>query len=109
MSYFTLGVGIGLSLLLFIPAYLGIRFGAAFATVLGLLSMIPLTILAVAPFFTGDMHGGNLDAFTTPGRFGFFSGALLVPVPAVLRPPHVERDRDGGGGLLPGRVPESGP
>src|SRR5438132_4601982 len=74
VSYFTLGVGIALSLLLFIPAYLGIKFGAAFATVLGLLSMVPLTILAVAPFFTGDLHGGNLTPITTPGGFGFFSG-----------------------------------
>jgi amino acid transporter len=74
VSYFTLGVGIVLSLLLFIPAYLGIRFGTGFATLLGLLSMIPLTILAVAPFFTGDMHGSNLTPFTTPGGFGFFSG-----------------------------------
>ena len=34
VSYFTLIVGIALSLLLFIPAYLGIKFGTAFATVL---------------------------------------------------------------------------
>jgi amino acid transporter len=74
VTYFTLIVGIVLSLLLFIPAYLGIKFGAAFATVLGLLSMIPLTILAVAPFFTGDFHGSNVTPLTTPGGFGFFSG-----------------------------------
>jgi amino acid transporter len=74
VSYFTLGVGIVLSVLLFIPAYLGIRFGTGFATLLGLLSMIPLTILAVAPFFTGDFHSSNVTPLTTPGGFGFFSG-----------------------------------
>ena len=47
VSYFTLDRRRGpVAVLLFIPAYLGIRFGTAFATVLGLLSMIPLTILA---------------------------------------------------------------
>ena len=33
---------------MFIPAWLGIRLGTVFATVLGLLSMIPLTFLAIA-------------------------------------------------------------
>jgi amino acid transporter len=74
VSYFTLGVGIVLSLLLFIPAYLGIRFGTVFATVLGLLSMIPLTILAVAPFFTGDFHASNLHSFHLPDGASFFAG-----------------------------------
>src|SRR5438132_5387257 len=60
VSIFTLLVGIVLSLFLFIPAFLGIRFGTGFATVLGLLSMVPLTILAVIPFFTGHFHGGTL-------------------------------------------------
>ena len=38
-------------LLAFIPCYLGIRFGAMTATVLGLLSMIPLTFIAIAWIF----------------------------------------------------------
>jgi len=74
VSYFTLGVGIAISLALLVPAFLGIRFGTVFATVLGLLSMIPLTILAIVPFFTGKVHGANLYPFTTPGGFGFFTG-----------------------------------
>jgi amino acid transporter len=74
VSYFTLIVGAALSLLLFIPAFLGIRVGTGFATVLGLLSMIPLTILAVAPFFTGDFHGSNLDSFHFAGTGSFFGG-----------------------------------
>jgi amino acid transporter len=68
VSYFTIGVGAVLSLALFLPAWLGIRFGTVFATVLGLLSMAPLTILAVAPFFTGDFHSSNLDGFAWRGR-----------------------------------------
>jgi amino acid transporter len=74
VSYFTLGVGAILSLALFIPAWLGIRFGTGFATVLGLLSMVPLTILAVAPFFTGDFHSGNLDGLRLAGTTSFFGG-----------------------------------
>ncbi len=74
VSVFTLIVGAALSLLLFVPAYLGIRFGTLFATILGVLSMIPLTILAVEPFFAGKIHGANLYPFTTPGGAGFFAG-----------------------------------
>src|SRR5205807_6872492 len=59
---------------LFIPAYLGIRFGAMFATVLGLLSMIPLTFLAVAWIFHPSViHGKNLSGFHQFDGSGFFS------------------------------------
>src|SRR5207248_3009957 len=51
IAWWTLGISIVGLLLLFIPAYLGIRFGAMFATVLGLLSMIPLTFVAIAWIF----------------------------------------------------------
>jgi amino acid transporter len=80
VSYFTLGIGALLSLALFIPAWLGIKFGTGFATVLGLLSMVPLTILAVAPFFTGDFHTSNLDHFrlaAAAGGGGFFGGHAM--------------------------------
>ena len=52
-------------LLVFIPAYLGIRLGTVFATVLGLLSMIPLTFLAIAPDLpaVGDADWGQLSGF----------------------------------------------
>ena len=36
--------------------------------------MVPLTILAVAPFFTGDFHSSNLDAFHLAGTTSFFGG-----------------------------------
>ena len=49
-------------LLFFIPAYLGIRVGARFATVLGILAMIPLTFLAVVWLFTGDATGASSPA-----------------------------------------------
>jgi amino acid transporter len=77
VTYFTLIVGIVLSLLLFIPAYLGIKFGAAFATVLGLLSMIPLTLLAVLPLFKPSSRDfGNLSGFHQVDGSGFFTNAL---------------------------------
>src|ERR671939_389720 len=54
IAWWTLGIAIVGILLFFIPAYLGIRIGAGFATVLGVISMVPLTFLAVAFLFTGD-------------------------------------------------------
>ena len=51
IAYWTLVIAICGILILFIPAWLGIRLGAMFATVLGLISMIPLTFLAIAPIF----------------------------------------------------------
>src|SRR5881227_2005592 len=54
IAWSTIGISVVGILLFFIPAYLGIRIGAAFATVLGLLAMTPLTFLAVAWIFTGN-------------------------------------------------------
>src|SRR5579872_2079451 len=51
-------------LLLFIPCYLGIRLGAGFATVLGIVSMVPLTLLVFLPFFRpATIHWGNVSGF----------------------------------------------
>ena len=51
IAWSTLIISIFGLLLFFIPAYRGIRFGANFATVLALLSMIPLTFIAIAWIF----------------------------------------------------------
>src|SRR5215469_13474941 len=54
-------------LAIFIPAYFGIRLGAAFATVLGVLSMLPITAMIFLPFFkSGSLHWGNVAGFHTP-------------------------------------------
>jgi amino acid transporter len=77
IAWWTLGISIGGLLLLFIPAFLGIRFGAVFATVLGLLSMIPLTFLAIAWVFHPSVaHPGNLFHFRQADNTGFFTGAF---------------------------------
>ena len=56
-----------LLLAIFIPAYLGIRLGAAFATVLGVLSMLPITAMIFLPFFKpGSIHWGNVAGFHAP-------------------------------------------
>jgi amino acid transporter len=74
--------------LLFIPAYLGIRFGTVFATILGVLSMIPLTVLAVLPFFNpSTIHTANVFPFVTPSGAALFSGvgiALSIQYWALL-------------------------
>ena len=87
VSYFTIILGVIICILLFIPAYLGIRFGTGFATVLGLTSMIPLTILAVAPFFTGDFHPSNLNSFhylDTGSFFGAHAFYVYLQFSALL-------------------------
>ena len=54
-------------LAVFVPCYFGLRLGASFATVLGVLSMVPLTILILLPLFkTGSFHWSNIAGFHTP-------------------------------------------
>ncbi len=77
IAWWTLVISIVGLVLLFIPAYLGTRFGAVFATVLGLLSMIPLTFLAIAWIFHPSVaHPGNLFHFRQADNTGFFTGAF---------------------------------
>jgi amino acid transporter len=74
IAWWTLGIAIVGILLFFIPAYLGIRVGAGFATVLGIISMVPLTFLAVAFLFTGDADWSQLSGFHQLDGTGFFTG-----------------------------------
>jgi amino acid transporter len=73
VTYFTIIVGAFLSVALLIVANRGIKFGTGAATVLGVLSMVPLTIIAVAPFFTGDVQGSNILPPDLPDGTGFFT------------------------------------
>jgi amino acid transporter len=73
VTYFTIIVGAVLSVLLLIVSDRGIRFGTGAATVLGVLSMVPLTLIAVVPFFTGDVHGSNLWPPNLPDGSAFMS------------------------------------
>src|SRR5258706_288422 len=38
-------------LAIYVPCYFGVKLGAGFATVLGILSMVPLTVLVLLPLF----------------------------------------------------------
>jgi len=74
IAWWTVAIAVGGILLLFIPAYRGLRFGTFFATALALLSMIPLTFLAIAWIFhpsVVDFH--QLTAFKAPDGGGFFA------------------------------------
>jgi amino acid transporter len=52
---------------MFIPCYFGIRLGAGFATVLGVVSMVPLTVLVLLPLAKpGSIHLHNLSGFHFP-------------------------------------------
>jgi amino acid transporter len=77
VSIFTIVVGAVLSVALLLVANRGIRFGTGAATVLGLLSMIPLTLIAVVPFFTGDVHASNIWPPNLPDGTKFFTGTAF--------------------------------
>ena len=51
IPYWTLAITVVGLLLLSIPAYMGIRFGTSMATILAVLSMIPLTFLSIGFIF----------------------------------------------------------
>jgi len=76
-------------LAMFIPAYLGIRLGAEFATFLGIVSMVPLTLLIFLPLFNpgsadfGNVAGFHLPAGTT-GSFVLFMSWIFVMTWSVL-------------------------
>lgn len=74
IAWWTLAISVVGILAFFVPAYLGIRIGTGFATVLGIISMVPLTFLAIAWLFSGNYDLGNLSNFTQLDGTGFFSG-----------------------------------
>jgi amino acid transporter len=63
---------------MYVPAYLGIKLGAGFATVMGVVSMAPLTLLILLPVFRpSSMHFPNLSGFHfAPGVIG--SPTLII-------------------------------
>jgi amino acid transporter len=75
IAWWTLAIAVVGILLFFIPAYLGIRFGTVFATALALLSMIPLTFIAIGwVFHSSVVHWGALSGFHQLDGTSFFSG-----------------------------------
>ena len=76
-------------LILFIPCYLGIRLGAGFATVLGIVSMVPLTLLIFLPFLRpSTLHWSNVAGFRladpSAGTFVFFISWIFILTWSVL-------------------------
>jgi len=74
IAWWTLGISVVGILLLFVPAYLGLRFGTVFATTLAMLSMIPLTFLAISWIFHPSVVDfGQLFHFRHVDGSGFFA------------------------------------
>jgi amino acid transporter len=82
VTYTVLTISLVGLALLYIPCHFGIRLGAGFATVLGVLSMLPLTALVFLPFFKAgsfDIHnlvGLHLPAGVT-GSPAFYFGWMF--------------------------------
>ncbi len=54
-------------LVIYVPCYFGVRLGAGFATVLGIASMVPLTVLVLLPLFkSGSFHWSYIAGFHAP-------------------------------------------
>jgi amino acid transporter len=69
-------------IIIYVASYFGIRLGAGFATVLGVVSMLPLTALVFLPFFkAGSMNWSNVAGFHLPhgvtGSPAFFFGWMF--------------------------------
>jgi amino acid transporter len=74
IAWWTIGISVVGILLLFIPAYRGLRFGTFFATALAVLSMIPLTFLAISWIFNPSSADFNqLAGFHHVNGGSFFS------------------------------------
>ncbi len=76
-------------LILFVPCYLGIRLGASFATLLGIVSLVPLTLLVFLPFFQpATLHWGNVAGFRladpNTGGFTFYMSWIFIMTWSVL-------------------------
>jgi amino acid transporter len=76
-------------LVMFVPCYLGIHLGATFATVLGVLSMAPLTALVFLPVFhPSSVKFANLSGFHLPdgvsGNVTLFAAWIFVMTWSVL-------------------------
>jgi amino acid transporter len=74
IAWWTVAISVVGLVALFIPAYRGLRFGAAFATALAVLAMIPLTFLAISWVFNPSVaHLGQLTHFRHVDGSGFFA------------------------------------
>jgi amino acid transporter len=74
IAWWTLAISIIGLLLLTVPAIRGLRFGTFFATTLAILSMVPLTFLAISWIFHPSVvHFGQLFHFRNTAGGGFFS------------------------------------
>ncbi|HZE07026.1 MAG TPA: APC family permease [Solirubrobacteraceae bacterium] len=74
IAWWTIGIAVVGILVLFIPSYRGLRFGTVFATTLALLSMIPLTFLAISWIFHPSVVDFNqLIPFRHTDGTGFFT------------------------------------
>ncbi len=76
IAWWTVGISVVGLILLFIPAYRGLRFGTWFATTLAILSMIPLTFIAISWIFNPSVvNFSNLSGFHHLNGGSFFSPA----------------------------------
>jgi amino acid transporter len=77
IAYWTVAISVIGILLLFIPAFMGLRFGTIFATALAVLSMVPLTFLAISWIFHPSVaHFSQLSGFHHLDGSSFFSSAF---------------------------------
>ena len=79
-------VGLGV---MSIPSFLGIRLGATFATILGIVSMVPLTLLVILPIFQpGKFNVSAVTSFALPAgteaSLGLYAAWIFIMCWSVL-------------------------
>jgi amino acid transporter len=89
ISTTVLAISIVGLVVLFVPCYLGIRLGAGFATLLGVVSMVPLTLLIFLPFFKpATIQWSNVSGFHLAdpnlGNFAFYASWIFIMTWSVL-------------------------
>jgi amino acid transporter len=89
ISTTVLAISIAGMVLFFIPCLYGIQLGARFATVLGILSMVPITALVFLPFLRPEaIHWDQVAGFALPdparGTFTFYVCWIFIMAWSVL-------------------------
>jgi amino acid transporter len=78
IAWWTLGISVVGILLLFFPAWKGMRFSQNFGVVLAILSMIPMTVIALLWVINPSVaHFGDVAGFRYTNGHGFFSSNVF--------------------------------
>lgn len=71
-------IGIIVSIIMFLANWKGVSGGAKLSNILGVISLAPLLIIAIVPFFTGDFAWSNITNYMIPPDWTWDSTHFLI-------------------------------